>query len=194
MHVDCLIEPWEEFSQKSNEFFFLSFFCPFGQSYMRQFAIVWLPSQSSCMWHWVHHTPLCGTIHASLFPHPGIFGTAWDLLNQGQKPTRLSWASTGRPPVFHSWFWVGSLFKIQDTSVYHHSGPFIHKLAVLIQLRESSWTIQKWNSMSSVNCRGDVVNCVLPEGGARHTSALNFTCVKEWWLVIARWCNTICLC
>lgn len=70
-------------------------------------------------------------------------------------------------------------FKTQDTSVYRHSGPFIDKLAVLIQLQESSWTIQELNSVSSVNGEWGVVNCVQPEGGARCTNALHFTCVKE---------------
>lgn len=162
-------------------FSFLSFFCPFGQNKMRQFAIVWLPRQSSCMWHWVHHTPLCGIIRTSLFSLSRYFWHSLGLVELGTKlqPTRLCWALNGWPPVFHSWFWVGSLFKVQDASVYHHSGPFIHKLAVLIQLRESSWTIQKQNSASSVNDKWDVVYLVRPEGGARHTSALNFTCVKE---------------
>ncbi len=50
---------------------------------------------------------------------------------------------------------------------------------VLIQLRESGWTIRKQNSASSVNGERDVVYRVQPEGGARRTGALNFTCVKE---------------
>lgn len=61
------------------------------------------------------------------------------------------------PPVYRSCFQVRSLSKTQATCVYHHSGPFIHKLAVLIQLQESSWTIQKWNAMTSEKGKQDVV-------------------------------------
>lgn len=59
----------------------------------------------------------------------------------------------------------------------------MRKLAVLIQLRESSWTIReeeegkkKQHSASSVNAKQDVAYRVRPEGGVRRTSALNFTC------------------
>lgn len=162
-------------------FFFFFFCCPFGQSKMRQFAIVWLPSQSSCMWHCVHHTPLCGTIHASLFPPLQVFlaqhgGPVWLWTKKNEAKLGFNWMTT-----CFSQLVLGrvTFLKHKNTSVYHHSGPFIHKLAVLIQLRESSWTIQKWDSGSSVNGRRDVLCCVLPEGGARHTSALNFTCVKR---------------
>lgn len=97
-------------------------FCPFGQSKLRQFAIVWLHIQSSCMWHWVHNTPPAQThLHPSSVAQcehpacsfPGTFGTAWKLveLRTNIRPTAPGWTSTGRPPVFHSWFWVGLLKK-----------------------------------------------------------------------------------
>jgi len=50
---------------------------------------------------------------------------------------------------------------------------------VLIQLRESSWTILDKNSATSVHESWDVVFPDLPEGGVRHASALNFTFEKE---------------
>lgn len=89
------------------------------------------------------------------------------------------WSCTRQLPVYHSCFQVWQLSKTQDTRVYRHSGFFIHKLTVLVQIRESSWTNQKWNSASSENGRQDVVCCVLTEGGVRCTSALNITWLQE---------------
>lgn len=181
----CCLLNWEKISQKSNESlsFFIFFSLPLWTDKMRQFAKVWLPSQSSCRWHWVHHNPPTPSSVAQ-YMHPSLrslqvflaqHGTCWTF----KKPTGLSWALTGRPPVFHSWFWVRSISKTQETSVYRHSGPFIHKLAVLIQLRESSWTIQSLNSARSVDGQRDAVCRVRPGEGARCTDALNFTWVKE---------------
>lgn len=49
---------------------------------------------------------------------------------------------------------------------------------VLIQLQESSRTIQEENSASPVNSEQDVVYRVRPEGGAMCTHALKFTCYR----------------
>lgn len=133
-------------------------FCPFGQSKLRQFAIVWLHIQSSCMWHWVHNTPppkhtstppLWHNVNIPLAVFQVLLAQRENLLNSGQIfDQRLR---VGPRLDDHLFFTAGfgsgylkkKKKKIQDSSVYRHSGPFIRKMAVLIQLRESSWTIQE---------------------------------------------------
>lgn len=134
-------------------------FCPFGQSKLRQFAIVWLHSQSSCMWHWVHNTPpqkkttppplLCGTMRTSRLQFSRYFWhsvkTCWtrDKYSTDGSGLDLDWMTTCFSQLVLGRVTLKKKKKIQDSSVYRHSGPFIRKLAVLIQLRESSWTIQE---------------------------------------------------
>lgn len=86
-------------------------FCPFGQSKLRQFAIVWLHSQSSCMWHWVHNntpppkktTPpplLCGTMRTSRLQFSRYFWhsvkTCWtrDKYSTDGSGLDLDWMTT----------------------------------------------------------------------------------------------------
>lgn len=68
-------------------------FCPFGQSKLRQFAIVWLHIQSSCMWHWVHNTPqpkhtstppLWHNVNIPLAVFQVLLAQRENLLNSGQ--------------------------------------------------------------------------------------------------------------
>lgn len=51
--------------------------------------------------------PLCGTTHPSHFTLSRYFGHSISLFDMGQNFS-LSWALTGCPPVFHSWFCVRS--------------------------------------------------------------------------------------
>lgn len=92
------------FPSRSLCFFFLFvsclFFRPLGQRKMRQFALVWLPGQSSCNEAFGVRrgsSPSCGTIHnttpppSTLLTPPasqGMFGTAQHLLSWQQNKRR----------------------------------------------------------------------------------------------------------
>lgn len=128
MHVGCLVKPSERFSQKSNE---SRFFRPFGQRKMRQFGIgVALESVQLYV-----ATSTSPSLPKDVAPYAHLYLPLMEFCLARRSPR---W-----PPVYRSCFQVRSLSKTQATCVYRHSGPFIHKLAVLIQLQESSWTIQK---------------------------------------------------
>lgn len=172
VHVDRLIEPWEKFAQKS------SFFCPFGQSKMRQFAIVWLPSQSSCMWHSVHHThPSVAQYTHPYFPLAGYFWHSRVLVELPSKTDKVkldfNWTTT-----------CFSQLVLGRVTLKYKTLVFIATVA----LSYTNWPCwfkygkaagQSRSETSASSGRQDVVYGVLPEGGARHTSALNFTCVQE---------------
>lgn len=130
------------------------FLAPFDRGKMRQFELVWLQSQSSCVLQPVHRTPVK---YVAQYAHLYLPFMEFCLARRG------SWW----PPVYRSCFQVWSLSKTQATCVYRHSGPFIHKLAVLIQLQESSWTIQQWNAATPEKGQQEVVYRVPPVGGAR---------------------------
>lgn len=143
---------------------------------MRQFAIVWLVSPAACGIECI--TTPRGPIPRSSSRSPGTFGTAWGLLNLGQnQPIRLSLTTTCLSQLV---FQSGHYFLLkQETSVYRHSGPLIHKLAVLIQLRGSSWTIQKWKQCEF--CKWRAGRCVSsPTRGGSQT---------RWWVTLYHSCQ-----
>lgn len=153
MHVGCFTKPSERFSQKSNE----SLFCPFWQGEMRQFELVWLYSQSSCVEQRAHHAPthppfstqICGTVRTSVFtPYEILFGTA-------ALDDHLSIAAAFR----------SGCFLKHKPLVFITTVALSYTNCLLIQLQESSWTIQKWNAVTSKKSKtGCVVPCLTRRG------------------------------
>lgn len=158
--------------------FFFVFFCPFGQSKMRQFAIVWLPSQSSCMWHWVHHTLLCGTIHASLCPLSRYFWHSTGLVELGTK-SGMGKSGLDDHLFFTAGFGSGHFLKyktlvfITTVALSYTNWPCWFNYGKAAGQSRRKTVPVLWNG------RRDAEYRVLPEGGARHAKCLKFHLCKR---------------
>lgn len=97
------------------------------------------------------HPQICGTVRTSVFtPYEILFGTA-------ALDDHLSIAAAFR----------SGCFLKHKPLVFITTVALSYTNCLLIQLQESSWTIQKWNAVTSKRAKRDVLYRVSPEGGAR---------------------------